>query len=192
MPNVAPEYGVDGRRTQRRIPVRNINIRAALAAVLATALLAACGGGGSSSGNANVRLVNATSTHPSLTMLANTSPAVGPTALDTVSSYVGVGSGSPVLQINDATSGTALSTTAPSLAKDAHYTVVAYESGGAVKTAIISEDTAAPSSGTAVLRVFDAATDSGAIDVYVTDPAVDISTLSSPTFSFVSSSSSVR
>ncbi|MEP6739487.1 MAG: DUF4397 domain-containing protein [Caldimonas sp.] len=169
--------------------MRNINIRAGLVAVLATALLAACGGGGSSNGSASVRLVNATSTHPSLTLLANTSASVGATAIDTVSAYSGVDAGSPTLQLNDATSGTALATTVPSLAKDAHYTVLAYESGGAVKTAVIAEDTAAPTAGTAVLRVFDAATDSGAIDVYVTDPAVDITTLSSPTFTFVSSSS---
>ena len=39
------------------------------------------------------------------------------------------------------------------------------------------------------MRVFNAATDAGAIDVYITDPAVDITTLTSPTFSFTSSTS---
>ena len=53
-----------------------------------------------------------------------------------------------------------------------------------MRTTVIAEDTAAPAAGTASLRVFDAATDAGAIDVYVTDPAVDITTLTSPTFSF--------
>ena len=36
---------------------------------------------------------------------------------------------------------------------------------------------------------FNTATDAGAIDVYVTDPATDLSTISSPTFTFSSSSS---
>ena len=58
-----------------------------------------------------------------------------------------------------------------------------------MRTTVIAEDTAAPAAGTASLRVFDAATDAGAIDVYVTDPAVDITTLTSPTFSFSSSTS---
>ena len=68
--------------------------------------------------------------------------------------------------------------------RTSHYVVVAYESGGVVRTTVIAEDTAAPVAGTASLRVFDAATDAGAIDIYVTDPAVDITTLTSPTFTF--------
>ena len=38
-----------------------------------------------------------------------------------------------------------------------------------------------------MLRIFDAATDAGAIDVYVTDPATDLSTVTSPTFTFLAS-----
>jgi len=53
----------------------------------------------------------------------------------------------------------------PSVAKDSHFVVVAYESGGVVRTTVIAEDTAAPVAGTASLRVFDAATDAGAIDI---------------------------
>ena len=71
--------------------------------------------------------------------------------------------------------------------RTAHFVVVAYESGGVVRTTVIAEDTAAPVAGTASLRVFDAATDAGAIDVYVTDPATDITTLTSPTFIFAAS-----
>ena len=58
-----------------------------------------------------------------------------------------------------------------------------------MRTAVISEDTTPPASGTAIVRVFNAATDAGSIDVYVTDPAVDITTLSSPTFTFTASTS---
>ena len=65
--------------------------------------------------------------------------------------------------------------------------MVAYESGGTLRTAVIQEDNTAPASGTAVLRIFDAATDAGAIDIYVTDPGTDLSTVTSPTFSFLAS-----
>ena len=58
-----------------------------------------------------------------------------------------------------------------------------------MRTAVITEGTALPPENTAIVRVFNAATDAGSIDVYVTDPAVDISTLSSPTFSFTASTS---
>ncbi len=159
-----------------------------MAWALAAATLVGCGGH-NSSGSANVRLVNATLTHASIDLLANSTSVVTATMLDTVSSYVGLSAGSPTLQVNDATSGIVLATTAPSLATDQHYALLAYESGGTLRTAVIGEDTAAPASGTAILRIFDTATDAGAIDVYVTDPSVDISTLSSPTFTFAASSS---
>ena len=153
-----------------------LNFRVVLATVVASATFAltACGGGGNSSGTANVRLVNATSTHSSLTLLFNGNTAVSGAALDTVSNYAGVDAGSPALQVNDTTTGSALTTLAPSVTKDAHYALIAYESGGTVRTTVIAEDTAAPSSGIASVRLFDAATDAGAVDVYVTDPNADI------------------
>ena len=155
----------------------------ALCAVLVTA----CGGNNNSSGTASVRVVNATVTHSSLTFLANSAIAGNPTAIDTASDYVGVASGSPTLQINDGVTSGALATLSPSLGGNAHYVLVAYENGGIVRTTIIAEDIAAPAAGNSSLRVFNAATDAGPIDVYVTDPAADISTSTSPTFTFGSS-----
>ncbi len=156
----------------------------ALCAVLVTA----CGGNNNSSSAASVRLINATSTHSSLTLLANSAVVGTPTATDAVSDYVGVTSGSPTLQVNDGVTSAALATLSPSIGGGAHYVLVAYENGGIVRTTVIAEDVAAPAAGTASLRVFNAATDAGAIDVYVTDPAADISTSTSPTFTFGTSS----
>jgi hypothetical protein len=156
------------------------------AAVLACAVmtLSACGGGGGSSGTASVRLANATSTHASLDLLANGAAAVTATPTDTVSAYVGVVSGGPSLQVNDSATNTALGTIAPTLVNGAHYVVVAYDSGGTLHTTVIGEDVVAPAAGTSSLRIIDAASDAGAIDVYVTDPATDITTLSTPSFTF--------
>jgi hypothetical protein len=167
-----------------------LKFRVLLGSVLACATigLSACGGGGSS-GNGNVRLLNATTTHPSLTMLANGATATTATAIDTVSDYASVPSGGPALQVNDASTGSALATLAPSIAQDSHNVVVAYEGGGIFHTTVIAEDVAAPAAGTIALRILDAATDAGAIDVYVTDPSVDIATLTSPTFTFPASTS---
>ena len=167
--------------------MRNFRNWAAAGIVLATTMLTACGGGGSSD-SASVRLVNATVTHSSLSLLANAGTAASGVAVDTVSSYAGVDSGSPVLQVNDAATATVLATTAPSLAGGQHYTVLAFENNGTVRTTLIGEDAAAPSAGTASLRVFDAATDAGALDVYVVDPNADPASVTSPTFSLAAAS----
>jgi len=163
----------------------------ALAAVMAfaTAALAGCGSSGSSDKNGSVRLVNATLTHASINLLENGDPIVTGTAKDTASDYVDVDSGSPSLQINDATTGAVLSVTAPTVAEGQKFALVAYESGGAVRTSVITEGTTVPPANTAIIRVFNAATDAGSIDVYITDPSVDITTLSSPTFTFTASTS---
>jgi hypothetical protein len=163
----------------------------ALAAVMAfaAAALVGCGGGSSDDDDsASVRLVNATLTHASINLLANSTTIITGTATDAVSTYAGISDGSPSLQINDANSGAVLAVTAPTVEKDQKIALIAYESGGSVRTAVISEGTTEPNSNTAIVRVFNAATDAGAIDVYFTEPSVDITTLSAPTYSFGASS----
>ncbi len=162
---------------------------AAVMAFAAAALVGCGGGGGDDDDSANVRLVNATLTHASIDLLADSTKIVSGTTTDSASGYVGVSDGSPSLQVNDATSGAVLAVTAPTVSKGQKFALVAYESGGSVRTAIITEGTTTPNSGTATVRVFNAATDAGAIDVYITEPSVDITTLSAPTFTFGSSSS---
>ena len=156
--------------------------------VAAAAVLSACGGGGSdnSSSNASLRIVNATLTHPSLDLLVNSVVAAPATTADKVSAYVAPPAGGATLQINDAGGGTALSTTVPTLTGGNHYTLVAYESGGAVKTVILNEDFAVPAAPGATLRIYDAAADAGKLDVYVTTNACTALSGVSPSYSFVS------
>jgi len=137
-------------------------------ALVTGAALAGCGGNSDSNGDsASLRIANATLTHPSLDLLVNSSVSVSATASDTVSAYVGPASGSNTLQLNDAGAGTALATIVPTLTAGSHYTLLAYESGGVVKTSVVSEDVTAPASGVATLRIFDAAIEAGALDVYI-------------------------
>lgn len=152
----------------------------------AAAVLSACGSGGDSSSSANVRIANATLTHASIDLLTNATVAAPAVAADTVSAYVAPASGSVTLQVNDAGGSTALVTIAPTLTGGNHYTVVAYESGGAVKTAVISEDITLPAAGVTTLRIYDAAIEAGALDVYVTTGACTTANLTalSPTTSF--------
>jgi hypothetical protein len=188
--NAKPIDGLTGRNRGTIEVMKNIEHGAAIVVACAALALSACGGGGGgSSGNASVRLVNATATRASLDLLANGASAVTVVAADTVSAYAGVAAGSPTLQVNDDATGTALGTIAPSVGQGAHYALVAYEAGGSLRTTVIAEDVAAPAAGTAALRVVDAATDAGAVDVYITDPATDITTLASPSFTFPASAS---
>ena len=120
--------------------MRNSKVWAGWTVAIASLLLASCGGGGNSS--TNVRLLNATATHLNLAMLANATIAIPLVPINTVSAYnSGIQSGSPTLQVNDADTGTALVTTSPSLGGGNHYVLVAYESGGAIKTAVIRKTT---------------------------------------------------
>jgi hypothetical protein len=162
---------------------------AGLAAALGVAL-AGCGGSGDSSGSASLRVANATLTHPSLDLYLNGSASVAATAADAVSEYAAPASGSNTVQLNDNGSGTSLVSSVRTLSGSAHYTLVAYESGGSVKTFVMGEDVAAPASG-ASLRIFDAAIEAGKIDVYITanactdlsaiSPALSFGSLTSPT-----------
>lgn len=162
---------------------------AGLAAALGVAL-AGCGGSGDSSSSVSLRVANATLTHPSLDLYLNGTASVAATAADAVSEYAAPASGSNTVQLNDNGSGTSLVSSVRTLSGGAHYTLVAYESGGSVKTFVMGEDVAAPASG-ASLRIFDAAIEAGKIDVYITanvctnlsaiSPALSFGTLTSPT-----------
>ena len=147
--------------------------------VVASAALTACGGGSNNNSNSSLRVVNLTLAHPSLDLLVNSSALFSGTALDTVNptngSYVGVASGS-ALQLND--SGQSVSPPiSPTLAGGQHYALIAYEVSGGVKMAVLTEDVAVPATGTAQLRVYDTATDAGALDVYVTAPGAALSSV---------------
>ena len=144
--------------------------------LFSTLLLAGCGSGNSASGSTSVRLVNATLTHASLNLVADGSIAIPATATDSASTYATLNAGSPALQVDDAASSAILSTLAPSLSNDAHYTLLAYEVGGLVRTSLFADSTSQPSTGTSLLRVFDAATEAGAIDVYISAAATSPTT----------------
>lgn len=155
----------------------------------AAALLSSCGGGGGSQGQ--VRLVNATLTHASLDMISSSdsSTLVSAVATSTVSGYVGVNSGAPSLQINDAGSSTALVGTTFALNGGQHVSVVAYEIDGVMQVpGLIAEDTTNPSSGLSALRVLDLAPDAGGLNIYViansstTGPSAAPTSTTSPTF----------
>ncbi|MEO8059519.1 MAG: DUF4397 domain-containing protein [Burkholderiales bacterium] len=154
-----------------------------LVAALAAVVLQACGGGGSdSTGSADLRVINATQSHTSIDLLAGSTTIIAATPLDTASAVVAQTAGSITFQANDAGDGTALVTATSAIGKDLHYSLLAYEASGAVKLAVIGEDSPTPTTGTAQLRVFDAASSAGTLDVYVTAPGTNLAGVAAPTF----------
>jgi hypothetical protein len=132
--------------------------------------LSGCGSSDSSS-SVSLRVLNATNSHPSIDLQVNAAVVEPGTATDAVSAYAGPASGSNTLQITDAGVTTALATTVPTLSGGNHYTVVAYEVGSTVKTAIVSEDNTTPTSGTAQMRLYNTVVNAGKLDAYVANVA---------------------
>jgi hypothetical protein len=157
-------------------------------ACLAVVLLAACGGGGSSNSSGSVRLVNATQAYGSLDLYTSEVEQFSAVAEGVASNYVELDEASYTLKLKSAGSSTAALTTTITVAKDTAYTVAAYNSATTLKIAYLTDNQAAPTSGTAALRVFNGALGAGALDIYVTDPGTDLASVS-PTVSGISGSS---
>jgi len=169
--------------------VKKFSWWSALVTLAAAALLSSCGGGGGSQGQ--VRLLNATVTHPSLDVIASSdsSKVISGVTTNTVSSFVGIASGQPSLQINDTGSSTSLVGTTFSLGSGQHVALIAYEIDGVMQVpGTIAEDAVNPAAGLSGIRVLDLAPDAGAISIYVipnsntSGPSAAPTATSSPTF----------
>lgn len=167
--------------------------RRGFAALLAgaTLLVAGCGGGGGdSAGSAQWRVVNLTNDIASIDAYAGTSKTFSAVAADAVTSYQVIDVASYAMKITvagDPTSALGSSFTfSPS--KDRNYTAVATGRNGTARlvTLLDDEDTSGVAANTARVRVYNASTDSGALDVYISNVA-DIAEIT-PTFSSAAAS----
>ena len=139
-----------------------------IAAGAATALLLSACGGGTDRTKAQVRLVNASTGYPSLDLNVDGQGRQGAVAYGATDSYVEIDPGKTATTLNSAGSSTALLSFTPSLSKNNHYTLLAWGLQGALKELQLDEDTGAPDTNKTLLRVFNAAPDAGALDVYLT------------------------
>ncbi len=139
---------------------------------LSIGLLAGCGGSKSDNGDSRVRLVNATSEYASFDLYQSSSPVTANVASFTGSSYASLGSGTYTFDVRSTSAGTSSSTSSRTVAKDSYNTLVAYTTGGALVTALLTDSESAPSSGAAKFRLFHtAATEAGPVDVYLVGTA---------------------
>jgi hypothetical protein len=152
--------------------------RLALLSLCASALgLAACGGGSSSdAGTAQLRALNLTADLPSIDLYTDTTKQFSAVATDALGSYSGVGAATYTLKVNRAGDGTTLLSGSYTLSKDQHYTAVVWGRETALRLSTLpeDEDNNNITTGNSRLRIFNATTDTGALDVFVTSSTADI------------------
>lgn len=153
--------------------------RAALLALAAGFLLAACGGSDSGDGTATIRLVNLTTSKSSFDLVAvdddeDEDTVASTVAADAASDRSSVTAGELSYQLRRAGNDTAVVTSSWSLTKGLKYTAIAYGAEGTLKMAMLEEDEDEPDTGKARLRIYNTSSDSGALDLYLTDSDVEL------------------
>jgi hypothetical protein len=151
--------------------------RALLAGLTSAVVLAACGGnGGSGGGNAQIRALNLTTDLPSVDIYADDTKQFSAQVTDALGSYIGLGSATYTLKVKRAGDGTQLLSGTYALSKDQHYTALVWGRETALRLSTLpeDEDTSNIGSGNARIRIFNATTDTGSVDVFLTATGADL------------------
>lgn len=137
------------------------------AVALSACLLAACGGGTDRT-KAQVRMVNASSGYSQLELRVDDQLRQGAVAYGAAEAYVEVDPGKAASTISSVGSATPLLTFTPAVSEKKFYTLLAYGAAGALRQQSLDDNAGAPDTGRALLRVFNAASDAGGLDIYLT------------------------
>ena len=150
----------------------NTRLRIAHACAVGALALLLAGCKGTTESGASVRLVNATSDYATLDLYAGTSAASTGIASYAVGNYVDLDPATYSFNLEAGGSGAISATTSAAVVKDVDYTLVAYTTGGTLNAQVLTDNEAAPTSGTAKLRIFHTASaDAGSVDVYLVTSA---------------------
>lgn len=147
-------------------------------AVLQALSLSACGGSGDDTGQAQIRLLNLSTSKSNFDLVAvdsdddETALAESVTA-DTVSARSGITAGELAYQLRRAGNDSAAVTTSWSLSADTAYTAIAYGSDSSLKLAMLEEDEDTPATGKARIRIYNTG-GTGTLDVYLTDATTSL------------------
>ena len=151
---------------------------ALLAALASTLWLAACGGGGGGGGNGstNVRALNLTTDLPSIDIYTSDTKRFSAVATDTLAPSISFEANTYTLNVKRAGDGATLLTGSYALAKDQNYTAVVWgrETALRVSTLPENENTGDIAAGNTKVRFFNATTDTGAVDVFITSSTADL------------------
>lgn len=156
-----------------RLPTRRL---ALLAALSTSVLLAACGSSGNGGGTTTVRTLNVTQDLPSMDLYIGGGKQFGNVSTNTLTNSVSLDAATYSINVNSAGGSTTLFTGSYTLAKDAHYTAVVWgpQSSLRVSTLPEDEDASGIASGNTRVRMFNATTETGSLDIYLTATDADL------------------
>jgi hypothetical protein len=164
----------------------SISTRHAVALLLAGIVLDGCS---KSSGDAEIRILNASIDYSSLDLYLNNGTTntreITAATYGTLTDYLGVGANSYTVEFTRNGVSSSLDSVDEKLSQGTHKTYVAYGNSGKFGLLEIAEDQTQPDSSYTKVELLDAAPDAGSVDVYLTDPSVALAD-SSPTFTGVS------
>lgn len=148
-----------------------------VAATAAAALLAGCGGGADRT-KANLRFVNASSGYAALDLRVDDVRKFASVAYGQGEGYIELDPDADQMgtDVTRPGSTTPIVSLTPAVNERDHYTLLAWGAEGALQVAQLDDNAALPDGGKVLLRVFNAAADAGALDVYLTaetDPLSD-------------------
>jgi hypothetical protein len=135
---------------------------------IAVSLLTACGGGGTDPTKSLVRLVNASGGYEALSLSLDGSTVQSSVPYGGSSNYSEADPKGTSATVTAPSSAAVLTTTTVALAKKNHYTLLSYGKAGALASLLLTDETGAPDSGKALLRIINTAPDAGTLDVYLT------------------------
>ena len=151
---------------------------ALLAALTSSLILAACGGsgGGGGNGSTNVRALNLTSDLPSVDIFTGDTKRFSAANTDALTTSTSFEANTYTMNVKAAGDGATLLTGSYSLAKDANYTAIVWGRQTALRLTTLPEDenTADIASGNTRVRMFNATTDTGSLDIFLTAATADL------------------
>ena len=151
---------------------------ALLAALASSALLAACGGGGGDgAGTTNLRAINLTTDLPSVDLFTSDTRRFSALATDTVATSISLEANTYTLNVKKANDGASLLTGSYTLGKDQNYTAVIWGRETALRVSTLPEDENVDSildANNTKIRFFNATTDTGALDIFITPANTDL------------------
>lgn len=140
--------------------------------------LAGCGGGsdGDGGGGAQLRAINLTNDLPSVDLFTDDTLQFGALAPEALAAYKGVDAREYTLRVKKAGDGATLFSSTFTLGKDQNFTAVIWgrETALRVSTLPENENNDNIGAGNTRVRMFNATTDSGAVDVFFTSETADL------------------
>ena len=134
----------------------------------------------SNAGEGRLRIVNVSPDAPSLALVVDGDTVASDLAYLGASDYIQLPAAGHVFQVADVNADTTLIDQDVTVADGTDYTVLVGDTLASIKASVLTDDNSTPPAGTIRVRAIQGAPHLGPVDIYVTEPGVDL-TLTAPT-----------